>query len=260
MMKPPEIGLALGGGAVLGAAHIGVLRAVEELDIHVDGIAGTSVGAFIGTLFAFGKGWREIRDIVTGLDWMDISAVSLSQYGLLSNGKLGKTIVSLLGHADISAARIPLAIIATDISSGRKVVLTEGDTAAAVMASTCIPGVYIPVEIGDRMLIDGGISENVPVSPLREMGVRTVIGVNLHAFHSFEPPKHIIDILTNTVVLTMMNITRLQTDQADIRITPDLSGFNIIDTDQIPALIECGYRAARTILEPHAVALRRNNE
>jgi NTE family protein len=107
------------------------------------------------------------------------------------------------------------------------------------------------------MLIDGGISENVPISPLREMGARTVIGVNLHAFHSFRRPKHIIDILVNTVVLTMMNATRLQSTQAHIRIAPDLSAFNIIDTDQIPDLIESGYREAYTVLTQHTAELRR---
>ncbi|WP_040433757.1 patatin-like phospholipase family protein, partial [Chlorobium ferrooxidans] len=126
--------LALGGGAVLGAAHVGVLRAVSELDIHLSMVSGTSIGAFIAALYAFGKSWEEIRDIALAIDWVDLSGLALSQFGLLSNKKFGTMVTDLLGKRDIRDARIPLSIVATDIGAGRKFVFTEGDVAMAVMA------------------------------------------------------------------------------------------------------------------------------
>ncbi|HDP97696.1 MAG TPA: patatin, partial [bacterium] len=165
LKRKNKIGLALGGGAVLGAAHIGVLKAMEELDIPVHFVAGTSIGALVAALYAFGKDYKQIEKIAAELDWLDVSGLSLSQYGLLSNKKLGKIINKAIGDVDFEDARIPLAMIATDISHGKEVVLKQGNVATAVMASTCIPGIFIPVEIEGKLLVDGGVVENVPISP-----------------------------------------------------------------------------------------------
>lgn len=117
-----KIGLALGGGAVLGAAHVGVLKAIEEFDIEISYIAGTSIGAFVAAFCAFGKTPAEIEEIALKLTWMDISGISLFKNGLLSNEKLGDLISEHIGDKKIENAKIPLAMIATDISSGKKVV------------------------------------------------------------------------------------------------------------------------------------------
>lgn len=101
-----KTGLALGGGAILGVAHVGVLRALTELNIPVSMVSGTSIGAFIAALFAFGKSWQEIREIAFDLDWLDISGLALSQYGLLSNKKFGDIVTELLGHKNIEDASI----------------------------------------------------------------------------------------------------------------------------------------------------------
>ncbi|MDZ7797262.1 MAG: patatin-like phospholipase family protein [Candidatus Marinimicrobia bacterium] len=124
--KNKKIGLALGGGAVLGAAHIGVLKAIEELDIPIHCIAGTSIGAFVAAFYANGKGWEEIRDIAMDLKWLDLSGLSLSKLGLLSNEKMGKFVEKHLGRSTIEDANIPLAMIATNIASGEKIVLQKG--------------------------------------------------------------------------------------------------------------------------------------
>ena len=251
-----KIGLALGGGSVLGAAHIGILRALEELDIPVSYVAGTSIGAFISAFYAFDKSWQEIEDIVMDLDWLDISGMSLSRYGLLSNTKLGQIITDNIGHACLEQAQIPIAMIATDISSGEKVVLREGNVATAAMASTCIPGIFIPVEIDDRLLVDGGIVENVPISPLEEMGADFIIGVDLNANHSYKTPSNIIEVLLNAFDFTMRSATKLQTAEADVLITPDLTSFNSIDTAQVADLIDSGYSEAKTTLQSRFNGLR----
>lgn len=242
-------GLALGGGAVLGAAHIGVLRALKEYEVKINYLSGTSIGAFVAAFVAFGKSWEEIEKIASELKWMDISGITISRYGLLSNEKLGELITKHIGNKNIEDASIPLAIIATDISSGEKVVLKEGSVAKAVMASTCIPGIFKPVEVGGKMLVDGGIVENVPIYTNREMGADYVIAVDLNAKHAYEKPKNIIDVMTNSFHFLIQQTDKLQTEDADLLIQPDLSKFNGSDTKQIKELIKKGYEDANLCLK-----------
>lgn len=248
-LKRNKVGLALGGGAVLGAAHIGVLRALDEFDVQVSCVAGTSIGAFIAAFFGFGKSWQEIQEIATDIDWLDVSRISLSQFGLLSNKKLGELIVEHIGEKTFKESEIPIAMVATDITSGERVVLDSGDVATAVMASTCIPGIFNPIEIENRLLVDGGIVENVPVHPLRDMGADFSIGVALNAIHSHKKPENIIEVLLNSFDFTIRTATKLQTSDADILINPDLSNFNMVDSDQAEALINKGYDEAKEKLK-----------
>jgi len=247
LKKNRKIGLALGGGAVLGAAHIGVLRALEEFDISIHCVAGTSIGAFVSTFFAFNKHWTEIKEITLDLNWLDISAISLSKMGLLSNEKLGELITEHIGDVNFAQADIPIAMISTDISNGEKIILKEGKVADAVMASTCIPGIFIPLEIGNKLLVDGGIVENVPITPLQEMGADFIIAVDLNAEYSHKRPEGIVEVLLNTFDFTIMTATKLQTEEADVLIKPDLSSFNMVDPNQTADLIEKGYLEAKKV-------------
>ena len=247
--KTVKIGLALGGGAVLGAAHIGVLRALEENHISFSYLSGTSIGAFISAFLGFGRGWEEIREIVKDLNWLDVSGISLSQFGLLSNRKLGRLITETLGEVNLEDSSIPIAMVATDIITGEKVVLKKGNAAKAVMASTCIPGIFVPVEINGQLLVDGGIVENVPVTTLKDLGADLVIGVDLNARHRHSKPRNIIEVLLRSFDFTLKTATKLQTEKADILIEPDLSSFNMVDIDQVDGLIEQGYLEAKDILQ-----------
>ncbi|MCA1747365.1 MAG: patatin-like phospholipase family protein, partial [Bacteroidales bacterium] len=184
-----KIGLALGGGAVLGAAHVGVLRAIKEKEIEIEFVAGTSIGAFVAAFFAFGKKWEDIHEIAADLKWLDISQIALSKFGLLSNDKMGELIAEHIGKKKIKDAEIPLAMVATDIAKGEKVVLDKGSVADAVMASTAIPGIFNPVEIGKKMLVDGGVVENVPIRTTRDLGAKYIIGVDLNAQDNIEKPS-----------------------------------------------------------------------
>ena len=248
-MRIKNIGVALGGGAVLGSAHVGFLKAVDELNIEINYISGTSIGAFVAALFAFGKSWKEIRDIAIDLDWLDISSMSISEFGLLKNDKLGDLIRESIGDLDFSDSNIPLSVIATNIGSGEKVVINSGSIADGIMASTAIPGIFVPVEIDNNLLVDGGLVENVPVLALEEMGAEFKIGVDLNAKQKFSKPRNLVDVLINTLDITMMNSTKLQTKTADILITPDLSNFNLYDTDQVADLIEKGYSESIKLLK-----------
>jgi NTE family protein len=176
-----RIGLALGGGATCGLAHSGVLKALEDHHIRPDCISGSSIGAFAATLYAFGVPIKEMRRVGQGMTPLNVSKLNLSRYAMFSNEELGKLILAEIGKARSEDAKIPLAIMATDIGSGEKIVLRRGEVAPAVMASSATPGIYMPVRIDGRMLMDGGIVEDVPISPLHVMDAENIIAVNLSA-------------------------------------------------------------------------------
>lgn len=249
MRNHHSTGLALGGGATLGAAHVGVLKALTENNFKPDYLSGTSIGALVAALYAFDVPLDEIEDIALGLDWLDVAGLTLSKLGLLSNEKLGHTLEKRIGKARFEDAEIPLAIVATDIGNGEEVILQEGDLIPAVMASACIPGLFIPIEYEGRMLVDGGLVDNVPVSPLRAMGADFIVAVDLSAAEHFESIENIVDVLVNTMDIVMKHSTRLQTEQADLLITPNLSDYNPVDTKTASALIEVGYKTARVIMD-----------
>ncbi len=242
--EPLSIGLALGGGAVLGAAHVGVLRAIDELGIGIKAVSGTSIGSFIASLYAFGMDWREIEAVALDLDWLDLTGLTLSQFGLLSNKKFGRVVSDLLGERRIEESSIPLFMIATDIEHGEKVVMDRGDVARAVMASACIPGIFRPVECDGKMLVDGVLMENVPVSPLLDSGMKPLVCVDLMGAYVFNKPETIIDLLLNAFYSTLRNTTLMQTGDADLKIVPSLGEFSLVDTRQVSLLIKAGYRDA----------------
>lgn len=251
MLNDKKIGLALGGGAVLGTAHIGVLKALDEFNIKISFISGTSIGSLIAAFTAFGFNWKSIKEIALSLDWMDISTISLSQYGLLSNKNIGELISDKIKNPNFESSSIPLAVITTDISNGKKVILTKGKVDKAVMASTSIPGLFAPVEINNDLLVDGGIVENVPISPLKKFGADYIIAVDLNAGRNQKRPENIIEVLLNTFDFTIMTATKLQTEEADMLIKPDLSKYNMVETNQIDNLFDEGYNEAKKMFEKY---------
>ncbi len=240
-----RIGLALGGGAVKGAAHVGVLKVLEEEGIRPEMIAGTSIGALIGTLYAFGISTEDIYEGISQLRWSKISSFKLSKMGFISNLDLCKVLNKWIGDAKIESANIPLAIVATDLVSGEKVVFREGPVADAVVASTCIPGFFTPVEINQRLFVDGFLVENVPVSPLREMGAEFVIAVNLGGGKKTEPPDGFFEIISRSFEIAIDQNTQQSLRQADAVIEPPLGDYSRMDVEQIPDLYREGYRTAR---------------
>ena len=248
-MNQKKVGLALGGGAVLGAAHVGVLKAIDELGISIEYVAGTSAGALIASLFAFKNNWQKIEKIILDMNWFDISELTLSKFGLLSNEKIRDIIIDNIGDVDIDDSKIPLNIIATDICSGEKVIMKSDNLADAVKASTCIPGIFTPVEIKNKLLVDGGVVENVPLHSLKNMGAEMLIGVDLNAGHAVKKPSNIVELLLNTFDFALMSATKLQTEKENIIIKPDLSKFNVIDNAQVADLIDQGYNDSIKVLK-----------
>ncbi len=247
--KDHKIGLALGGGSILGAAHIGVLKAFEELDIPISYISGTSIGSFIASLYAFGKTPDEIEKIMVDLKWMDVSKISPSKFGLLSNERVKNVIEKTLGDVNIGDSKIPLSIVATDITSGKKVLFQRGNLIKAIRASTCIPGVFTPIEINGRMLVDGGVVENVPVTSLKKMGAKYIIGVDLLAKYAHKKPKNILEVLLHTFNYMITNSSQRPRESANLIIELDLNSFNKISTKQVKNLVKKGFEESIYILE-----------
>lgn len=247
-----SIGLALGGGAVHGAAHIGVLRAMEEYGLEPTAISGTSIGAMVATLKAFGVSVADMDKAARQMKWMDISRVRWKGLGLLSNDGIYEVLKRFIKPGTrIEDASIPLFLVTVDIASGEKLVMQEGDLFSAVAASTAIPGIFNPVELDGRFLVDGGLLENIPISPHREAGVERIIAVDLSARDSINPPNNILDVITNAVSISIRSTTKHQLREADLIIEPELAGISAVDVDGVPGLINLGYAAARYTLKDY---------
>jgi NTE family protein len=243
------LGLALSGGAVLGCAHIGVLQALDELGIRVTHLAGTSMGALVASFYAFGFSGKELEEIAGELRWPSVTKLSPSRLGFLSQEKLRKTLRSHLGEVRMEDAEIPLAVVATDVSTGEKVVLKEGDLAVAATASACFPGIFIPVELDGRLLVDGGLVENLPISPLQEWGVDRIVAVDAFLGMTFQRPTKLLDLIKNSVDILLVQAARQTVSHADILIAPDLEAFSSTEFKDVPALVRAGYEAAMKALE-----------
>jgi len=244
-----RLGLSLSGGATRGLAHIGVLQALEDSNIRPDYLSGTSIGSFAASLYAFGIPLKEIRRIGKGMTPIKISKLKLSKYALFSNEELGRLIQDKIGKAKIEDSPIPLAIMTVDIATGEKVVIRTGEVAPAVMASNAVPGLYRPIYIDGRMLVDGGIAEDVPISPLKPMGADVVVAVNLSADRRYSKPNDIIDVILNAIDIAIDENTKEQVQQADVLIEPQLSLFPRMDVSMIDELIAEGYRSAKACTE-----------
>lgn len=177
-----RIGVALGSGSARGLAHIGVLRALRDAGIQVDVVAGTSMGAFVGAMFAAGQLERLERDFL-GFDWASIASLLdpvFPRSGLLDGVKIGDFMRAHVQQANIEDLPMPFRAMATDIATGEEVVLGSGDLIAAVRASIAVPGVFTPVRSNGRVLVDGGLVNPVPVSAARALGADLVIAVDLN--------------------------------------------------------------------------------
>jgi NTE family protein len=248
-----NIGLALGGGATLGAAHVGILRALEEAEIEIDCIAGTSIGAMVGAFYAFGMSVDEIEQIALDLDWPDISGLALSKRGLLNNDEMGKLLDKHLGDVHFEDADIPFAAVTTDISTGEKVILDGGDVSEAVKASTCIPVLFEPIEYNGRLLVDGGLKESVPLSAIQKMGAEYTIGVDLNAHRKYKRPENILDILNNTLEIALKHLANVNSREIDLLIQPNLAEFSRSETKDIDKMISEGYKTAKDMLDKEEI-------
>jgi len=245
---PKKVGLALSGGSTLGIAHVGVLKALADNGISIDCISGTSAGALVAACYAFGLPISEISDLAKGMNWKKISSFAYSRLGLHSNKPMSNFITDLLGDVKIEDAGIPLAVIATDIETYEMVTLRSGSLHEAVRASTCIPGLFSPVELDGKLLVDGGLSENLPLTSLAEMGATIKIGVNLVANPPSLKPKNVFDVLNNSFTVLSRHRDSSLSSRADVIIEPDLSAFNASKFKDAELMMKEGYDATIRVM------------
>ncbi len=241
----PKIGLALSGGAARGIAHIGVLQALEESNIKPDIVTGTSSGAIVAGLYAFDVPIKEILSTAADLKWFKMTDIRLSKLGLLSNNKIGEFFDDRLGRVNIEDAAVPLAIIATDIGSREKVVFEKGSLSGAVMASSCIPGIFNPVEINGRLFVDGLLVENLPIVSLKEMGAEILVGVTFGQGRKEQVPENIFDVITSSLDIAVHSHTRKIMQSADVLIEPNLELYSRTDIKKAEEIYKEGYNAAK---------------
>lgn len=241
-----SIGVALGGGAAKGIAHIGVLKAFEKEGVKISYLSGTSIGSLVAAYYAFGKTTDEILEVGEQLSFKRISSLSFRKGGLFSTESIRSMIIKDLGDVNIEDANIPLAICTTDIITGEQVAFEKGNLASAICASVAVPGLFAPVEIEGRKLVDGGIVENVPVSLLDDMGAGIIVAVDLNGVKTYPEPTGMLDVASNAINICMDLRTRDQLKQADVVLSLDLSDYSLTDnSDRAEQLLFEAYQPMR---------------
>lgn len=254
--RRPVVGLALGGGFARGIAHLGVIRALEQNDIPIDCIAGTSAGALAGIAYSSGLPFDEVVRRASAIRFGNFGQWRISKMGLASNTKLEAYPEKFLGVKTFDELKIPLTIAATDLISGEAVYFRHGPLGPPLRASCAYPGLFLPVEYEGRMLVDGFVSAAVPVEGARLMGAEVVIAVFLEA-ETMERPKNVVDVIGRS-----FSIFRLQVDaigwrtKADIVITPRVREFAWDDFGRTSELIAAGEKAAVDALPQIRAALQ----
>ncbi|MGB9104196.1 MAG: patatin-like phospholipase family protein [Terriglobales bacterium] len=247
--ETPTVGLALGGGFARGLAHIGILKILEEEGIPVNFIAGTSVGSVIGAAYCSGISARELEEIAALVRFKDFARWTLSRYGFASNDRMARFLDKMLKCRTFEDLKIPLAVAATDFTSGEGVVFRSGSLVDAVRASCAYPGMFLPVNINGRLLVDGMLAHAVPTVPLREMGAQRVIAVYLSAhWVDLDGPRHIFDVIGQCLSIAQSRMCGLWEAAADVILQPDVRGFSYDGFDRAPELIRAGEQAARAAL------------
>ncbi len=248
--KIPSIGLALGGGFARGIAHIGVLKVLEEENIPVRFIAGTSVGALIGAAYCSGVSTEELEKVAARVRFRDLARWTLSRYGFASNLRMLSFLNNLLKVKTFEELRIPLAVTATDFASGEGVVFRSGPLDDPVRASCAYPGVFLPVTVDGRLLVDGMLAHSLPTKPVREMGADRVIAVSLKSnwANGGVGPKHIFDVIGQCFAIAQnMNCVQAR-ECADLVIEPDVTGYRYDDFEHSAELVLLGERTTRAAL------------
>jgi len=242
--KPPRIGLALGGGAARGFAHIGVLQVLEEQGIKPDLIVGTSAGSVVAALYASGKTPTELAAMAMTLDESSITDWVFPGRSLLKGEALAKFVRNLTGGRQIEAMRLPLGIVATDLRTGQPILFRRGDPGVAVRASSAVPAIFEPVKIGGQEYIDGGAVSPVPVRFARQMGADLIIAVDISAIPEGQSTRGAVEILLQTFNIMGHAISQFEMQDADVVMRPKLEGIGSTDFSARRLSILAGREAA----------------
>ena len=246
--RPPRIGLALGGGAARGFAHIGVIQVLEENGIRPDFVVGTSAGSLVATLYASGKSGVELGTLAESMDESAFTDWTFPGRGLIRGEGLARYVREQTGGRHIEQMRIPLGIVATDLDSGQGILFQAGDAGVAVRASSAVPAVFQPVRIGAREYVDGGLVAPVPVRYARQMGAELVIAVDISAAPDGAATGDALRMLLQTFAIMGRSINSFELREADIVLRPKLASVGGADFGARKRSIQAGREAAQAQL------------
>ena len=257
MKKNYKIGIALGGGAARGYAHIGVLNAIDELNIPISYISGTSIGSFIGALYASGNLKKFEIEVRTRNSFMKDVLFKLDpvfpKLSIMNGNEVIKIFKELTDIRTFEELNIPLTTVATDIVNNVKIESNKGDLINAIKASIAIPGVLTPTYVNDNLCVDGGLIDPVPLQSIINMGANRTIAVNLYGLQTSKKKDNkynIVDIVDRSAKIILNNVTHLsfKNNEPDILIEPPIDQFYGWDFHRSNELIEIGYNTAKKIL------------
>jgi NTE family protein len=244
--RVPAIGVALGGGFARGMAHIGVLKVLEEEGIPIRLMTGTSVGALIGAAYCSGVSLEDLEKVAHSCRFTTFARWTVSRYGFASNDRMVSFLTRTLKVKTFEELHIPLGVTATDFNTGQGVVFHSGSIIDPVRASCAYPGMFLPVEIRGRYLVDGMLSHPVPTRPLRDMGAERVLAVHLRGtWAKGGAPRHLFDVIGQSFAIAQDAMSSLWKDAADIVVEPDIAGFAYDDFKRAGDLIRSGEVAMR---------------
>jgi NTE family protein len=259
LKRNQKIGIALSGGATLGAAHIGVLQVLEREGIRPDFVAGTSAGALVGAIYCAGVPLNEMEQIFVNLKWPNLlKFVITNPISVFDMQPMDGVIKKIIGDCDFKDLNIPFAAIGCDLMTGERVVLDHGPVAPAIRASASVPGIFSPVEIDGRLLVDGGVVDNLPVKQLNIMGANFTIASDVsNRGETSKRPEHMFDVLQ-----TMFNIMQdrgalVSSDQCDCYIRPAVTQFSCWGFDESDQILAEGRIAAERAVVQLKKKLRR---
>jgi NTE family protein len=251
-MDRPKIGIALSAGAARGFAHLGVLKVLQEANIPIDYIAGSSMGSFIGALYSNGLDLEMVKHLAVHLKrkhWVDVTLPGL---GFITGDKMQALTRLLTHHKNLEDLPIPLAVVTTNLLNGEKVVFQTGPVADAVRASISVPGVFEPVPYEDKLLVDGGVADRLPISVVRDMGADFVIAVDVLSTSHEVQVKNIFDVITQAITIMERQILEQQELTADFLVLPEVGDIAPTAFHRVEECIRRGERAIR----PNLVALQ----
>ena len=246
--KPPRIGLALGGGAARGFAHIGVIQVLEENGIKPDLVVGTSAGSLVAALYASGKNGLALAAMADSMDESAITDWAFPGRGLIRGEALARFVRESTGGKTIEQMRMPLGIVATDLDNGAPVLFQRGDAGIAVRASSAVPAVFQPVRIGTREYVDGGLVSPVPVRFARQMGAELVIAVDISAVPDGAATGDPMRMLLQTFAIMSRSINAFELREADVVLRPKLADVSSADFAARKRSIQAGREIALAML------------
>lgn len=242
--KKTKIGVAFGGGGARGVSHIGVLKAFEEFGIDFDYVAGTSVGSIIGAAYASGMSWSQMYEVAKKLKVKDIKTNKIFFMPSKTDG-LENLMKDCFGDINIEELKKPFSAVAVDIKTTNQVCISHGNLAKAVAGSCCVPGIFQPVEFGDRLLCDGGLQNTIPANIPRYFGCDYVVSVDCNSTRTYgtDSPK-VLDVLGCSIRILMKSNAIKGYMDSDITIASDNKRFKSTKLDGIDEMLEQGYKNA----------------